>query len=392
MTFVVPAEETEQKSLDDAKTILADAGARKYVGAIAYHPYPYGSTYAAVPNILSSSGMGTPDAAKVAVRASLRDLAAAHGIPVFMAEVSHSEVPFDDFRNVIGRAIHVHDELVYADAAAFFGMNAMWDTVSHAQHYAGRTDPGFWTETDTIVLVDVENARVVISPMGRAIGHYARFLRRGAVRLGATSDDSRVLVTAFREPTLSRMVVVAINANTSSRTLSLASTGIALGATFDGELSTSTTPWAPVTGTVTAGSSSFAMPATSVVTLSFPLATSTSDAGTSTPDAGTDAAIEPDAATSIDAGATSDAASLVDAAGATDAAATSDAASSGTDASARRDGSTGATTDSGATGTPAPSAGCGCGVAHTGARDGFGLFVAVGLVIAARKRRARVSR
>jgi hypothetical protein len=36
---------------------------------------------------------------------------------------------------VRGRAIQIHDELVYADAAAFFGMNAMWDTTSHAQHY-----------------------------------------------------------------------------------------------------------------------------------------------------------------------------------------------------------------------------------------------------------------
>src|SRR4051812_33147819 len=61
MKFVVTAEETEAISLRDAQMILADADARKYVGAIAYHPYPYGSTYAAVPNILSTSGSGTPD-------------------------------------------------------------------------------------------------------------------------------------------------------------------------------------------------------------------------------------------------------------------------------------------------------------------------------------------
>src|SRR3990170_2155986 len=44
--FVVPGEETEQRSLNVAKAILGDQDARQYVGAIAYHPYPYGSTYA----------------------------------------------------------------------------------------------------------------------------------------------------------------------------------------------------------------------------------------------------------------------------------------------------------------------------------------------------------
>lgn len=285
MRIIVPAEETEEISLANAMTILSNASAAPYVGAIGYHPYPYGSRYASVPNILSSSGMGTPDAAEVAVRGNLRALGAAHGIPVFMLEVSHSELPFDDFRGVLGRAIHVHDELVYADAAAFFGMNAMWDTVSHAQHFMGRPDPGFWNETDTIVLIDVANARVVISPMGRAIGHYARFLRRGAVRVDATSDDARVLVTAFREPTLNRMVVVAINANSAARTLTVTLSGASLGTTYDGELSTSTMPWSPVSGAVAGGVLTFSMPASSVVTLSVPLAGAATDAGAAAVDA-----------------------------------------------------------------------------------------------------------
>jgi O-glycosyl hydrolase len=51
MKFVVTAEETEAISLRDAQMIMADPDARRYVGAIAYHPYPYGSTYASVPNI-----------------------------------------------------------------------------------------------------------------------------------------------------------------------------------------------------------------------------------------------------------------------------------------------------------------------------------------------------
>ena len=100
LKFVVPADETEQLSLDEATGILADPGARPYVGAIAYHPYPYGSTYAAVPNILATSGAGKPDPVKVAVRNRLRDLGSKYGLPVFMVEVSHSEVPFGDFRGL----------------------------------------------------------------------------------------------------------------------------------------------------------------------------------------------------------------------------------------------------------------------------------------------------
>ncbi len=268
MRFVVTAEETEQKSLDDARAILADAAARKYVGAIAYHPYPYGSTYAAVPNILATSGSGTPDSAKVSLRNQLRDLGAQYGIPTMMVEVSHSEVPFDSFDNVRGRAIHIHDELTYADAVAFFGMNAMWDTTTHAQHYQGRPDPGFYSETDTIVLIDIIQNKVVISPMGRAIGHYARWITRGATRLDATSDDPLVLVTAFRDDAQGRVVLVAINNAASARTLQVSVQGLpALLGTFTGEQSIASTTWAPVNGATTDTGWSIDLPPQSVTSI-----------------------------------------------------------------------------------------------------------------------------
>lgn len=282
--LVVPSEEREDISLANARLILEDPEASGYVGAIGYHPYPYGSTYAAVPNILSTSGAGAPDASKIALRNQLRDLAAAHGVKVFMTEVSHSELPFDDFRNVRGRAIHIHDELTYADAAAFFGMNAMWDTVSHAQHFAGRADPGFWNETDTIALIDVEAGTVTISPMGRAIGHYARFVTRGAVRVDATSDDPLVLATAFEDPASGRLVVVAINDATAPRDLVIPVTGAALSGAVEGELSTPAAAWVRVTDAtvdVAGATLRFTIPAGAVVTLS------ASIAGAVIPDGGT---------------------------------------------------------------------------------------------------------
>jgi O-glycosyl hydrolase len=269
MRFVVPCEERENISLDGARKVLEDANARPYVGAIGYHPYPYGSTYAAVANILATSGAGAPDAGKVLVRNQLRDLGAMYEVPVFMTEVSHSEKPFDDFDNVRGRAIHIHDELVYADASAFFGMNAMWDSVSHAQHFAGRADPGFYNETDTVVLIDVAMGNVLISPMGRAIGHYARWLRRGATRVEATTGDPLVLATAFLDPGQNRLVVVAINNASSNRALDVAVSGTALAGPVEGELSQVGSLWTAVSGiTAVNGHVQYQLPTHGVVTLS----------------------------------------------------------------------------------------------------------------------------
>ncbi len=372
MRFVVPAEETEELSLDRATRILEDARARPYVGAIAYHPYPYGSAYASVPNILAASGRGAPNAVEVDVRRRLRDLGALYGVPVFMAEVSHSELPFDDFGNVRGRAIHIHDELVYADAAAFFGMNAMWDTVSHAQHFMGRPDPGFWNETDTIVLIDVENARVVISPMGRALGHWARWIDRGAVRVGATSDDPLVLLTAFREPTRARLVVVAVNNATEARELRAHVAGAPLGPTFEGELSTASAPWAAITGATTSPTDlTYTMPPLSVATFSIPLA----------------GVVETDAGPGVDAGSEVDAGEGVDgsttpADGAT---ADLDGGPLSDGAAARTDGSSGAA-DAGFAGGGGATCSCRAG----GGRSSLGCGLALGLVMLfARVRRAR---
>jgi O-glycosyl hydrolase len=284
MTFVVPAEETEDVSLSHAKAILDDPAARPYVGAIAYHPYPYGSVYASVPNILATSGTGKPDPGRIAVRNSLRDLGARYGVPVMMIEVSHSDVPFGNFDGTRGRAIQIHDEMVHADAAAFFGMNAIWDSVTQAQHYAGRQDPGLFSETDTIVLVDVAAAKVYITEMGRAIGHYARFVPRGSVRIDGSSDDPLVQVTAFRDAKNARLVLVAINNASATRTLAVSVAGLSLEGTVTGEQSTAAAAWAPLPA-VTARAAGFGadVPALSVTTFAAKLA-----AG-SGPDAGADA-------------------------------------------------------------------------------------------------------
>ena len=287
MKMVAPNEETTALSLSNAKAILDDPAAGPMLGAIGYHTYPYGSQYASIPNILAASGAGKPNAAEITIRNQLRDLAKAHGTMLFMSEVSHGEVDprsYDSFR---GRAIHIHDEMVYADVNGFFGMNAMWDTVTHADHFAGR-DPGFWSgemEGD-VIKIDVAGKAVIISGMGRAIGHYARFIHRGDVRIDATSDDALVQVTAFRRG--SYAALDAINNASAPRTLQIALNGVSPTGSVTGEQSTDDaggTYWKALAPTALGAGGKFSatLPALAVATFAI------GDAPISGTDAGPDA-------------------------------------------------------------------------------------------------------
>jgi len=241
MKFVVPNEETEAKSLETATAILADPEARPYVGAISYHPYPYGSNYASIPHLFRTSGAGMPDHGKIEQRRKLRDLGRQYHVPLWMSEVSHGEVPFDLMDALRGRAIHIHDELEYADAAAYFGMNAMWDTKSHREHTRGSRP--FLTETDTVVLVDNEAGKVMITGMGYAIGHYARWIARGAVRVDATSSDPLVLASAFHDENKRRVALVLINNAAGPRRITIALNGVMLKGSIAGEQSSDAARW-----------------------------------------------------------------------------------------------------------------------------------------------------
>jgi O-glycosyl hydrolase len=246
MKFVLPAEETEQKSLDLAKAILDDPVARGYVGVLAYHPYPYGSDYAGVARILSTSGKGTPVAAKLAVRDRLRELAAQHQLPLWMTEVSNGSsnpASYDTFR---ARAIHIHDELKYANASAYFGMNNYWDkTVSANGKLLVQANEG------NLVLLDNDTGAITITGMGYAIGHYARWIEPGAVRLDAASGDSLVQISAFDDAAAGRLAMVLINNAAESRQIQVRLTDLEYAGelAFVGEQSTPDGGyWQPIAG------------------------------------------------------------------------------------------------------------------------------------------------
>lgn len=266
ITFVIPNEMTVEKSLSTITAILSDSKARRYVGAIGYHTYS--SVYESISKILNTSGKGNPDSDEIAVRKKLRNISKKYGIPVWMTEIYKGGVgslSFDDFR---GRAIHIHDELIYANASAFFGMNNMWDTTSHEEHF-GNSD--IFNEEGNIILIDNDTETIYITGMGYAIGHYARWIKKGAIRIEATSSDTLVQITAFRNDSQRQMVLVIINNASSEKTINANIVSLSLSASENliGEQSTSEAYWKQLTPFAPKNSSSFTLtlPAESVTTV-----------------------------------------------------------------------------------------------------------------------------
>lgn len=261
MKFVISNEETEEKSLRAATAILADPSARQYVGAIGYHTYPYGSVYADVGNVLRTSGAGRPDPSRIAVRGQLRDLGKQYGIPVWMTEVCCGGVPPLSYEAFLGRAIHIHDELIYADAAAYYALVNLSDTTADRHSDTALSDEG------SVILIDNATGAVHVSGLGYAIGHYARFLGRGAIRVEATSSDPLLEVVSFLDR--GRIVTMLINSAPAERTVNVSIEGVVLSADLTGEQSTAAAYWQPVGPVTPTNVSGFtlAVPAKSVTTL-----------------------------------------------------------------------------------------------------------------------------
>jgi O-glycosyl hydrolase len=239
--FVIASEYSAAQSAAVAREVLADANARQYVGAIGYHPYPYESAYSSMANILAGPGVGRPDAASLADRRALRDIGRQYNIPVWMTEVSHGGLDPRSMDALRARAIEIHDELAYADASAFFAMHEMWDSKSNTEHFGA--DRSLLKEEDTIVLVDLGASSVLITGTGYAIGHYARWVQRGALRVEAASDDPLVMVTAFTDNKRGKVSFVIINNADTSRTVRVHVSGLAFTGPLAGEQSAGDARW-----------------------------------------------------------------------------------------------------------------------------------------------------
>jgi O-glycosyl hydrolase len=263
--FMVGTEETEEVSLHLAAAILSDPDARKYVGAVGYHSYPYNVGYSSVPFILRTSGEGHPSFDRIEVRNRLRDLGKRYNVRVWMTENSHAgnALSYEDFR---ARAIQVHDEFVYADASAYFCENAMWDLASHRLHF-GNGD--FQHTEGNAVLINNDTGAITITGIGYAIGHYARWIKPGAVRVEATSTDPLVQVTAFRDDGKKQIALVLINNAEDPRKVSVTTGSLPLAGDLTGEQSTEQHYWQPLRPFPPSAAAAFSitLPRTSVTSI-----------------------------------------------------------------------------------------------------------------------------
>ena len=244
--FIVPAEETVEKSIDTSRAILADKTARSYIGALAYHAYPYDSAYSSVQRILQTSAKGLPEKGEIAIRKQLYELAAQYDIPLWMMETSEgpgrADYSFGSPENLRARANHIVDELVYANASAYFAMYNLWDRQSHEDHFRDR-GIAFFSESSHIALVDQETSNVYVSGIGFAIGHFARWIAPDSWRIDAVSDNRLVKVVAFRSAIQNKLTVVVINNSNSRANMDLYLENMAANGIVKGEFSDRENRW-----------------------------------------------------------------------------------------------------------------------------------------------------
>ena len=273
--FIVGTEETEESSYALAQAILDDPVAAGFVGAIGYHTYPYGSVYSSWARILSTSGAGHPDASRIAIRAKLSALAQQHNLPLWQNENSNGQtgspglnaLSFDACR---ARAIHIHDEFEYAEANAYFCQGPMWDLNSQRLHFGG-SDDLFGSEA-MAVLINNDSGEVVISAFGRAIGHYARWVKPGARRIATTSDDPLVQASAFLNETNGVAAFVLLNNAAQPRAIAVRLRGGLFTGNAAGEQSTSAAYWQPVPSLASTNATELTinLPPDSVTSLAIP--------------------------------------------------------------------------------------------------------------------------
>jgi O-glycosyl hydrolase len=119
-------------------------------------------------------------------------------------------------------------------------MNNMWDDTSQKLHFGNKDID---SEEGTIVLIDSPKQIVSITGMVYAIGHYARWVKRGATRLEATSNNPLVQITAFWDQNQKRLILVAINNANKSQQLDILLNGVTLEGAIASEQSTQKSYW-----------------------------------------------------------------------------------------------------------------------------------------------------
>lgn len=238
--LVVPSDDSATLSAALARAILADVRAREYVGAIGYR-VPSGSAYGSMARILEGAGAGRRDGTAIIARRVLRDLGRQHTVAVWAMGVPIGDLDPRGMDALRARAIQIHDELSFADAAAYFAELAASESRPSGESTGSGQRRG--DASDPIVLIEPGASSIAIAGTGYAIGHYARWVSRGAFRVEASSSDPLVMATAFVDYRRGRVSFVIVNNADAARSIRVHLGRVTFAGPLRGEQSYETVRW-----------------------------------------------------------------------------------------------------------------------------------------------------
>jgi glucuronoarabinoxylan endo-1,4-beta-xylanase len=197
-------------------TLSADTAARSQIGAYAVHGYTDGVT----PQPSST--------AAVLWRAAWRNASGA-AKPLWMTETSGFSA---DWAGAMENALCIFAGLKYGNISAW----TLWYTCDN-MYSSGNPDKRYYIHKQ-----------------------FSRYIRPGAVGISSSSDDSTVLVVAFRHPTQSTLSIVLFNTSAAQRSVTLSGANLPSFAAYRSSASENCASVGTVTGSLN-------LPASSITTL-----------------------------------------------------------------------------------------------------------------------------
>jgi glucuronoarabinoxylan endo-1,4-beta-xylanase len=190
--LVIPDDLNPVEAYRRAAAVLADPRARPHVGALAYHLYREG---------------GPADYARFA------ELAAQHGLPVWMTE--YFDRAYSSWPGALRWAVTMHELITAGRVSA---VDYLWGFF------------GSWEGRATLISIDFDGGdyrRHFAMPVYYLTGQFSRYVRPGYRRVRAEpSGAGPVLTSAYTGP--GRLVVVAINTSSAAQPLRLSVRGARL--------------------------------------------------------------------------------------------------------------------------------------------------------------------
>jgi hypothetical protein len=148
-------------------------------------------------------------------------------------------------------------------------MYNLWDRQSHDAHFKQRGIE-FFSQSSHIALVDQKTSDIYISGIGFAIGHFARWITPGSLRIDAVSDNKLVKVIAFRSDRKNELTMVVINNSNFEAEMDFSMKNMVLQGSVEGEYSDKSNRWKKLPPLTASDNASFKLTVgpTSVTSLS----------------------------------------------------------------------------------------------------------------------------